>query len=124
MCVSTVSCRAPLIGARGVVEEPLLLVAGHEPEQVTGLFEVVVVVLAEIEVIGGGSDRLGRIGVGGLFGPPAEVVCLDSCDSALVAVDAHGSVAMVGVDQRGCSRLVARDLVVVDAHPVAGGVSV
>src|ERR1700754_585567 len=42
-----------LDGARGVVEEPLLLLACHEPEQVTGLLEIVVVVLAEVEVIRG-----------------------------------------------------------------------
>src|ERR1700752_4368995 len=58
-----------LDGARGVVEEPLLLFAGQEPEQVAGLFEVVVVVGAEVEVIRGGPDRLGGIGVAGLLGP-------------------------------------------------------
>src|SRR5258705_3453739 len=113
-----------LDGASGVVEAPLLLVAGHESEQVTGLLEVVVVVFAEIEVIGGGPDRLGGIGVGGLFSPAAEVVGLDTRDSTLVAVDAHGPVAVIGVDQLGCTWVVDRDLVVVDAHPVAGCVSV
>src|SRR6185312_12590681 len=113
-----------LDGACGVVEEPLLLIAGHEPEQVTGLFEVVVVVFAEVEVIRGGPDRLGGIGVAGLLGPPAEVVGLDPCDAALVAVDAHGPVAVVGVDQLGGTWVVDRDLVVVDADAVAGCVSV
>src|SRR6185436_20803711 len=106
-----------LDGARGVLEEPLLLLAGHEPEQVTGLFEVVVVVLAEVEVIRGGPDRPGGIGVAGLLGPPAEVVRLDTRDATLVAVDAHGPVAVVGVDQLGGTWVVDRDLVVVDTHP-------
>src|SRR6476619_5008202 len=48
-----------LDGARGVLEEPLLLFPGHEAEQVTGLLEIVVVVRAEVEVIRGGPDRLG-----------------------------------------------------------------
>ena len=113
-----------LDGACGVVEEPLLLLAGHEPEQVTGLLEVVVVVLAEVEVIRGGPDRLGGIGVVGLLGPAAEVVRFNTRNSALVAVDAHGPVAVVGVDQLGCTWIVDRDLVVVDAHPVAGCVSI
>src|ERR1700737_3302782 len=63
-----------LDGACGVVEEPLLLLSCHEPEQVTGLFEVVVVVLAKVEVVGGGPDRLSRIGEDALFNPtPAGV---------------------------------------------------
>src|SRR4029077_6402784 len=69
-------------------------------------------------------DRLGGIGVAGLFGPTAEVVGLNTRDAALVAVDAHGPIAVVGVDQRGGTWVVDRDLVVVDAPPVAGCVSV
>lgn len=56
-------------GACGVVEELLLLFAGHQSEQVTGLLKVVVVVGAEVEMIGAGSDGLGGIALAELIGP-------------------------------------------------------
>mgnify|MGYP006968063255 CR=1 FL=1 len=42
----------------GVVEQRLLLGGVHQPEQVSGLLEVVVVVLAIVESVGGGADCL------------------------------------------------------------------
>ena len=52
MCRSTLTT-APLMARAVFSNSLLLLVAGHELEQDTGLREVVVVVVAEVEVIGG-----------------------------------------------------------------------
>lgn len=105
-------------GACGVVEEPLLFSSVHQAEQVAGLLEVVVVVFTKVVVLCSIPGRLGRFGIGALFGPASEVVGLDPGYAAVVAVDAHCTVAVVGVDECGCSRVVDRDLVVVDADSV------
>lgn len=79
----------------GVVEEQLLLLAGHEAEQIAWLLEVVVVVLAEVEPVSRIPDGVRRFGVRRLLCPPAEVARFDAGCSALVAVDADCAVPMI-----------------------------
>src|SRR5699024_12301916 len=64
------------------------------------------------------------VGVGGLLLPAAVGVRLDAGGPTLVAVHTHGTVTVVGVEQLGTTRVVHRDLVVVDPHAVTGGVTV
>jgi hypothetical protein len=54
------------------VEQSLLRVAGHQAEQVARLLEIVVVILAEVEVLCDVADDLGRLSGGGLLGLPAK----------------------------------------------------
>src|SRR5699024_8252799 len=111
-------------GAGGVGEQSLLFVGVHQTDEITGLLEVVVVVLAVVEPVGVGTPPQCGLGVGGLFLPTAVGVRLEAGGPALVAVHTHGTVTVVGVEQLGTTRVVHRDLVVVDPHAVTGGVTV
>ena len=109
-------------GAGGVVEQALLFVRVHQPEQVAGLGEVVVVFLAVVPVVGRAVQGQWRLAVPGLLAPLAEAVGLVADLGRRVAVHAHGAVAVVAVER--AARLVDRDLVVVHAQPVALRVAV
>ncbi|MPN43794.1 hypothetical protein SDC9_191355 [bioreactor metagenome] len=102
-------------GAGGVIEEALLLVGLHQAEEIAGLREVVAV-LAVVPVVGHAFDGQRRLTVIRLFIPLAVAVGLVAEGGAVVAVDAHGAVAVVAVE-RALGR-IDRNLVVIDAEPV------
>ena len=110
-----VAQRAGRVGEQGGA-----LLKGHQPEQVAGLFPMIVIqpvvvvirITEKLERRNGWSVRrpltaaVGRIGKGG----------------ARVAVYAHGPVAVEGMDRTAWR--IHRDLVMVDAEPVALGVAI
>src|SRR5690606_25484564 len=101
----------------GVVEQHLLLFRRHQPEQVAGLLVIVVVVVAVVPPVGVAVDLQRRLAVLGLLLPLVEAVGLVVEHAAVVAVGAALAVAVVAVHR--AARGVDRDLVVVDAQPVA-----
>src|SRR5690606_17772350 len=94
--------------ARGVVEQQLLLVRCHQPEQVARLLVVVGIVVAEIPPVGVAGDLQRRLAELRLFLPLVEAVGLIVEAAAVVAVDPSDAVAMVAVDR--AARGVDRDL--------------
>src|SRR3546814_6870093 len=79
--------------AGGVVEQRLLLLRGHQPEQVTGLLEVVVVVVAVVPPVRVAADLQRRLAVLRLFLPLVEAVGFVVRQAAVVAVGAALAVA-------------------------------
>ena len=108
-------------GAGGVVKQNLLLLGRHQAKQRTGLGEIVGV-FAVVPVVGGAFHRQRRFAKIGLFGPLAFAVGLVAQRAAVVAIDAHGAVAVKAVHR--AARLVDRNLVVVHAQAVALGVAI
>ena len=104
-------------GARGVLEEDLLLGWAHQAEELAGLGVIVGIVLAEVPGPCRTGDREERLSVFRLLLPFAKTVGLVADGRTGVAVHAHLPVAVRGV--RKTSGTVDRDLVVVDAQPVA-----
>src|SRR5690606_18047207 len=84
-------------GAGGVVEQRLLLLWRHQPEQGPRLLEVVIVVGAVVVTVGAACQRQGRFGVVRLRLPVAVAVGGVARHAPLVAVDAHLAVTVVGV---------------------------
>jgi hypothetical protein len=109
-------------GPGGILEQPLLLVRGQGAEQVAGLREVIVVVLAEVPVVGVTGDRQRRLPEVGLFLQRAVAVRLVADLAALVVVDPHLAVAVEGVVR--AFRRIHRYLIMVHAEPVALRVAV
>src|SRR5690606_19218506 len=100
-----------------IVEQPLLRVWRHQSEQIARLGEVVRI-LGSIVITGGGTlQRHGRLAEVRLLLPLAVGVRLVMQAAALVAIDPHGTIAVIAVD-RATGR-VHRDLVVVHTQTVA-----
>ena len=108
--------------ARRVLEQALLRIGREQAEQVAGLGEVVGIVLAVVPAVGRAVEGQRRLGEGRLLLPLALGVGLVGDGAAVVAVHAHGAVAVVGVV--GAARRVHGDLVVVHAQAVARGIAV
>src|SRR5690554_7133902 len=105
-----------------IVEQPLLRVCRHQSEQIARLGEVVRI-LGPIVITGGGTlQRHRRLAEIGLLLPFAISIRLVMQAAALVAVNPHGTIAVIAVD-RATGR-VYRDLVVVHTQTVALGVTV
>ena len=109
-------CRASPI-ARAVFSNSTCCCAGrHQPEQIARLLPVVVV--GVMVVVGrlafDGQRRLGEVG---LVVPQPGAVRVEAGRAAEIAVDAHLAVAVIAHER--AFRRVDRDLVEVDAEPVA-----
>lgn len=85
-------------GPGGVGEKHLLLLGTHQADEGTGL-GVVIVVLAMVPVIGGALDAERRFCEVRLLLPLAVTVRFVAKRAAVVAVDPHGTVAMVVVER-------------------------
>src|SRR5690606_33711572 len=107
----------PVHGPRRVLEQTLLLVCRHQTEQVARLGEVVVIFLAVIVTGCRTFQRHRRLAEIGLLLPFAISIRLVMQAAALVAIDPHGTIAVIAVD-RATGR-VYRDLVVVHTQTVA-----
>src|SRR5699024_12419722 len=90
---------SPLDRASSAGEKAALLLRAHEPEQVPGLLEVVVVVLTEVEPVRVVADCDPRLPVGGVSLEAAVVVGRVAGRGALVAVHPARTITVVGVDQ-------------------------
>src|SRR5690554_2291050 len=101
----------PVHGPRRVLEQTLLLVCRHQTEQVSRLGDVVVIFLAVIVTGCRTFQRHRRLAEIGLLLPFAISIRLVMQAAALVAVNPHGTIAVIAVD-RATGR-VYRDLVVV-----------
>src|SRR5690554_5401337 len=108
--------------ACGVLEQPLLLFRRHQTEQVTRLSEVVVIIGAVIIPVGSTLQRQRWLAEVRLLLPLAVGVGLIVQASSVVAIDAHGTIAMVAVYR--AARRVDRNLVVVNPQAVALGIAV
>src|SRR5690625_3816328 len=104
-------------GPRGVFKQRQLLLWRHQVEQLAGLLEVVVVVLVEAPVLCLAFKPERRLGKLGLALPLLVAVGFIVRQAAGVSVGTTGAVAVVA--EHGTARLVNRNLIVVDAHPVA-----
>ena len=97
-------------GPDGVSEEELLFLVSHQAEEGTGL-GVVIVVLAVIPVVCGAFNIKGWLGKFRLLLPLILTVGLVAEGAAMIAVNPHGTVAMVAVERAAGG--VDRDQVVV-----------
>ena len=109
-------------GSRGILKQRLLLRLAHQSEQLAGLGVIVVVVFAEIPVIGSTLQLQRRFGKLGLLLPFTEAVRLIAQGAAVIAVNPHGAIAVETVV--GTPRRVDRDLVMVYPEPIALGVTI
>src|SRR5258707_1694338 len=83
----------------GVLEEALLLIRLQHAEEIAGLGVVVMVILAEVELRGITVDGQGRLRQVRLRLPFTVAVRLIAGSSPAVAIDSHGSVAVVAVER-------------------------
>ena len=104
-------------GTCGVGKEELLLLGRHKAEEGTGLAVVVIVVVALVVVVGIAMQGEGRLLGVGRVAPFAPAVGLIALGRAVVAIYAHRSVAMIGME--GAARTVHGDLLEVHAQTVA-----
>jgi len=84
-------------GARGVLEEDLLLARAHQAEEFARLGVIVGIVLAEVPGPSRAGESEERFSIFGLFLPFAETVGLVADGGAGVAVHPHLTVAVRGV---------------------------
>ena len=103
-------------GTCRVGKEELLLLERHEAEEGTGLAVVIIVVVALVVVVGIAMQGKGRLLGVGRVAPFAPAVGLIALGGAVVAVDTHGAVAMIGVE--GAAWTVHGDLLEVHAQAV------
>src|SRR6267142_2112027 len=99
-----------------VADQALLGVGGHQAEEIAWL-GVVVGVEAMIVAVDGAGYFFGALAILRIFFGAAKAVGFVIGLRAVIAVKAHGAVAIVSVD--GALRLVDRQAVVVDAEAIA-----
>src|ERR1700730_12727321 len=103
-------------GTSGVLEQALLLNRLQHTEEIAGLRVIVMVILAEVELRGIAVDGQWRLRKVRLLLPFAVTVRLIAGSSRAVAIDSHGSVAVVAVER--ALRRIHRDLRIVDPKSV------
>ena len=103
-------------GTCRVGKEELLLLERHEAEEGTGLTVLVIVVVALVVVVGIAMQGEGRLFGVGRVAPFAPAVGLIALGGAVVAVDTHSTIAMVGVE--GAAGTIHRYLLEVHAQAV------
>src|SRR6202035_689266 len=85
--------------ASRVLKQTLLFLRAEHSEEVARLRVVVVIVLTEIKLLRISVDRQGRLREVGLPLPLAMTVRLVAGRAAIVSVDAHRTVTMIGVER-------------------------
>src|ERR1700688_2100820 len=102
--------------ASGVLDQTLLLIRLQHAEEIAGLRVIVMVILAEVELRGIPVDGQWRLRKVRLLLPFTVAVRFIARCSRAVAIDSHGSVAVVAVER--ALRRIHRDLWIVDPKPV------
>ncbi len=101
----------------GIFEQPLLFIGLHQAEQVARLSEVIGVVGTVVVTIRRPLESQRWLAEVRLFLPLAIGIRLVMQTTALIAIYAHGTIAMVAVDR--ATRSVDRNLMVIHPQPVA-----
>src|ERR1700722_12576162 len=100
-----------------VLKQTLFLLRAEHAEEDARLRVVVVIVFAQIEFLSISVDSQWRFRIIGLLLPLAMSIRLIADRTAIVPIDAHRAIAMVGMERALGS--VHRNLIVVDAQAVA-----
>src|SRR5258705_3047335 len=106
----------------GVLEQALLLFRLQHAKEIAGLRVVVMVILAEVKISGITIDGQWRLRKVRLLLPFTVPVRLIAGSSPAVAIDSHGSVAVIAVER--ALRRIDGNLVVVDPEAVPLCISV
>src|SRR5690606_771797 len=108
--------------ARRIVEQCLLLLGAHLLEQLARLGEIIGIVLTKVPEVGVSVNPQWRLPKFGLLFPLVETVGLIMRYAAIIAIHPAAAIAMVAGYR--AARGVYRNLVIVDAKPVALGIGI
>src|SRR5260221_3741910 len=107
--------------ASGVVEEQLLLLSGHLPEEIAWLLPVIIL-YAVVIVTSVAFERERRLSVFRLVVPQSLAIRVISRRRSQVSICAHLAIAVIGVEWT--LRRVNRDVIEVNTEAVSLGISV